>query len=195
MTTKSKKTSGKTSGKKATKKTVPGLDIDAAVDAEKASKPSAGKKGKAKKAPEAKPEKAPAARDPRLPPAETVLTKTNRAGKKVECTVCETGAIDYKGVLYKSLSGAAVAAAKDLGISGSQNGFLFWGVIRQSAAVKDPVDALTKAWARYEQTLEAVKGILADKGTKAPPAAIAAKLEALIKGQAAIMKSCSEALS
>jgi hypothetical protein len=56
----------------------------------------------------------------------TVLRKTDRAGKvRCECTV-DTEGFRYKGKLYSSLSGAAAAAAKDLGLSGTWfNGYTF----------------------------------------------------------------------
>jgi hypothetical protein len=45
-----------------------------------------------------------------------------------------------------------MAASKDMGLGGrAQNGYLFWGVIKQTLRASDPVAALEKAWARYEQ--------------------------------------------
>ncbi len=99
----------------------------------------------------AKATKAVRARDPRLPEPGTVLQKKDRKGEvRCECTVEENG-IRYQGTLYRSLSAAAMAASKDLGKGkGAQNGYLFWGIIKQPARVGDPVAALEKAWARYE---------------------------------------------
>jgi hypothetical protein len=62
-----------------------------------------------------------------------VLKKLDRSGAvRCECKVTETG-FRYNGEDYRSLSAAAMAAAKDLGIAGSQNGFLFWGIIKQKS--------------------------------------------------------------
>jgi len=57
----------------------------------------------------------------------TVLRKPDRKGKtRCECTV-EAEGYRYKGTVYGSLSGAATAAAKDLGLSGTSfNGYVFW---------------------------------------------------------------------
>ena len=131
------------------------------------------------------PAKVPAPRDPRLPAEGTILTKTNRAGKKVTCTVTALGAC-YKGSEFKSLSAAAVAAAKDLGISGSQNGYIFWGLVKPRPAIKDPVEALTKAWGRYEATLRAIVG---PAGAQHVPAEVAAKIAPMLKVQAEILKA------
>jgi len=61
--------------------------------------------------------------------------------------------------LYRSLSAAAMAASKDMGLGGrAQNGYLFWGLIKQPGREKDPVAALDRAWERYEAR---AKGILA----------------------------------
>ena len=153
-----------------------------AVLAGMAAKIAAGAKTKKPaKAPRAPKPAAPRARDPRLPAEGTVLSKTNRAGKKVQCTVTALGAC-YKGSEFKSLSAAAVAAAKDLGISCSQNGYIFWGLVKPRPAIKDPVEALNKAWSRYEATLQAVRtsGTTLEKN-------VAAKLDDLLKAQAMIL--------
>lgn len=137
---------------------------------------------RAAKQPAAKPARE---RDPRLPEIGTILSKTNRAGKKVTCTVTALGAC-YKGSEFKSLSAAAVAAAKDLGISGSQNGYIFWGLVKPRPAIKDPVEALTKAWGRYEATLRAIVG---PAGAQHVPAEVAAKIAPMLKVQAEILKA------
>jgi len=117
--------------------------------------PTGGDKPKAVRTPKAPAE--PKERDPRLPPAGTKLFKANRDGKKVECVVTDAGAIDYAGKLYKSLSGAARQASEDLGLgSKSQNGFLFWGVIRQARPIGDPGQALIKAYDRFDKVVDAV---------------------------------------
>lgn len=100
----------------------------------------------------AKATKAPRARDPRLPAPGTVLQKKDRQGTvRCECTVEQEG-IRYQGTLYRSLSAAAMAASKDMGLGGrAQNGYLFWGIIRQPGREKDPVAALERAWERYRE--------------------------------------------
>jgi hypothetical protein len=111
----------------------------------------------------AKPVAAPRERDPRLPPPGTVLKKLDRSGAvRCECKVTEAGII-YKGETFRSLSAAAMAAAKDLGISGSQNGFLFWGLIRQQPRLTDPVEALDAAWSRYHERVKAITGAEMEK--------------------------------
>jgi len=107
----------------------------------------------------AKAKAAPRARDPRLPEPGTVLQKKDRQGTvRCECTIEQDG-IRYQGTLYRSLSAAAMAASKDMGLGGrAQNGFLFWGLIKQPVREGDPVAALERAWERYESR---AKGILA----------------------------------
>jgi hypothetical protein len=96
----------------------------------------------------------PRPRDPRLPAPGTVLQKKDRQGNvRCECTVEEDG-IRFKGTLYRSLSAAAMAASKDLGLGGrAQNGFLFFGLVKQPARASDPVAALEHAWERYRERL------------------------------------------
>ncbi len=107
----------------------------------------------------AKAAKAPRVRDPRLPEPGTVLQKKDRQGTvRCECTV-EADGIRYQGTLYRSLSAAAMAASKDMGLGGrAQNGYLFWNIIKQPGREKDPVAALERAWERYESR---AKGIMA----------------------------------
>jgi len=71
--------------------------------------------------------------DPRVPPPGTVLQKRDRQGAvRCECTV-ETDGVRYRDALFPSLSAAAMAAARDLGLgSKTQNGFAFWGLGRRS---------------------------------------------------------------
>jgi hypothetical protein len=96
----------------------------------------------------------PRPRDPRLPAPGTVLQKKDRQGNvRCECTIEEDG-IRFKGTLYRSLSAAAMAASKDLGLGGrAQNGFLFFGLVKQPARASDPVAALEHAWERYRERL------------------------------------------
>ena len=112
-------------------------------------------------------------RDPRLPPPGTVLQKKDRHGNlRCEATV-EEGGIRYNGNLHRSLSAAAMAAAKDLGLGGSQNGFLFWGVVKQERRAADPVAALERAWERYHGRAAAlVQAGLTDENREAVRAAI-----------------------
>lgn len=81
----------------------------------------------------------------------TPLKKLDRSGAvRCECKVTETGFL-YKGQEFRSLSAAAMAAAKDLNISGAQNGYLSWSLIKQQPRVSDPVEALEAAWERFHQ--------------------------------------------
>ena len=88
----------------------------------------------------------PQASQPALTPG-TVLRKTDREGKvRCECTV-EAGGFRYEGKLYNSLSGAASAAAKDLGLSGTSfNGYVFWGL---KPSGRDPLHRVEHLWQRY----------------------------------------------
>ena len=89
-----------------------------------------------------KPAAKPAPKTPKAPPVAsqaltpgTVLKKLDRAGKtRCECAV-EAGGYRYKGTVHASLSGAAAAAAKDLGLSGTSfNGYVFWGLTKPGRA-------------------------------------------------------------
>ena len=113
-------------------------------------KPIASEPAKAAKA-------APRTRDPRLPAPGTVLQKKDRQGAvRCECTVEEDGVL-FKGTRYRSLSAAAMAASKDLGLGGqAQNGFLFWGIVKQAPREKDAVVALEHAWERYRARAEGI---------------------------------------
>lgn len=101
--------------------------------------------------------------EPRLPPVGTVIQKRDRTGAvRCECTVEPEGRIKYRNTLYTSLSGAAAAAAGDLGLtSKSLNGWAWWGLVkpaRKEGAVarprgKDPVKALDKAFAALRTRL------------------------------------------
>jgi hypothetical protein len=60
-------------------------------------------------------------RDARLPAVGTTLVKRDRAGcARCECMI-EEGGIRYKGMLHRSLSAAASAAAADIGVKGRVN--------------------------------------------------------------------------
>ncbi len=90
------------------------------------------------------------AHDPRLPPVGTVIRKVDRRGAvRCECTI-EEGGIRYAGKVYRSLSAAAMAAAKDLGVSNTTaNGWNFWGLTKPARRAGDPLGALDRAWERY----------------------------------------------
>lgn len=108
---------------------------------------------------------APRERDPRLPPPGTVLRKLARDGSvRCECTVEEAGGIRYKDTLYRSLSAAAMAAAKDLGLTNSTaNGFTFWGLSKPPRPPADALAALDRAWERYRGNAALlVKGVTDD---------------------------------
>jgi hypothetical protein len=100
--------------------------------------------------------------DSRIPPAGTVLRKVDRSGNpRCECVVVADGRIDYKGTVYRSLSAAAVAAARDLGLSStSANGFAFWGVSKPARASggrgRDPLQALHRAYEAYRTRVNAL---------------------------------------
>lgn len=100
---------------------------------------------------------APTTPDPRLPAPGTVLEKRDRHGAvRCECTI-EEGGIRYAGKMYRSLSSAAMAAAKDLGLNNkTQNGFTFWGLSKPPRRPSDPLVALDHAWERYHGNVEAL---------------------------------------
>ena len=129
---KSKKQSKKTPSKKAQAKTAKARGA--------ATQPAAKREG----APEA------AALELRLPPVGTIIKKVDRyQNVRCQCTVVEDG-VRYKGHVYRSLSGAAMAAAQDLGLKNkTQNGFTFWGITKPARKLADPLAALTKSWERF----------------------------------------------
>lgn len=95
--------------------------------------------------------------DTRLPAPGTLLQKRDRHGAvRCECTV-EEGGIRYAGKVYRSLSSAAMAAAKDLGLNNkTQNGFTFWGLSKPPRRPSDPLEALERAWERYHGNVTAL---------------------------------------
>jgi hypothetical protein len=98
----------------------------------------------------------------------TVIQKRDRYGAvRCQCTVDE-GGIRYEGQLYGSLSGAAMAAAADLGLTNkTQNGFTFWGLTKPTRMLDDPEAALKKACARFEGLATAVtKGVTDENRAK-----------------------------
>ncbi|HEX2569777.1 MAG TPA: DUF2924 domain-containing protein [Polyangia bacterium] len=99
----------------------------------------------------------PRERDPRLPPPGTVLQRRDRHGNvRCECTVEQDG-IRYAGKLYKSLSAAAIAATKDMGLkSKTQNGHTFWGVAKPARPAKSLLEVLERVWERYREHAEII---------------------------------------
>jgi hypothetical protein len=91
-------------------------------------------------------------RDERLPPVGTILRRVDRHGNvRCECTI-EEGGIRYNGTLYKSLSAAAIAATKDMGLkSKTMNGWSFWGLTKPARPIRDALESLERAWERYRQ--------------------------------------------
>ena len=78
----------------------------------------------------------------------TVLKKLDRTGAvRCECTV-EADGFRYDGKLYSSISAAAAAAAKTLGLAGTSfNGHVFWGLAKPSG--RDLAHRLDGLWQRY----------------------------------------------
>jgi hypothetical protein len=100
---------------------------------------------------------APQTPDPRVPAPGTLLQKRDRHGAvRCECMV-EADGIRYAGKVFKSLSAAAMAAAKDLGLTNkTQNGFVFWGLSKAPRQPSDPLAALERAWERYHDNVAAL---------------------------------------
>ena len=138
----------------------------AAKETAKKAAASAAEAPRAGKAAKAQPASMSAEDAARLPPVGTVIKKLARDGRvRCECKI-EAEGVRYDGEIYKSLSGAAVAAAKALGLSGSSfNGYVFWGLAKPARASADPAVRLDKLWARYEEAASALlKGAGAEKG-------------------------------
>jgi hypothetical protein len=121
-----------------------------------------------------------AAPDARLPPPGTLLQKLDRHGAvRCECTIGEDG-IHYAGQTYRSLSGAAMAAAKDLGLANkTQNGFSFWGITKPSRPPKDPLQALERVWERYHGQVETIAKSATDESRSQIAAAIGSHAKAI----------------
>ena len=110
-------------------------------------------------------------RDGRLPPVGTVLQKRDRFGKvRCQCVIEEEG-VRYDKTLFRSLSAAATAAAKDLDVKGNQNGYVFWGLSKPGRPGEDPIERLERTWVRYAETARALLAAgSADTRTEAPRA-------------------------
>ena len=173
----SKKQSKKSPSNKNTRK----AQIAAAAAA--AAKPAKTKRARAASAPRAVPADGAALTsqpNPRLPPVGTTISKPDRHGAvRCECTV-EEGGIRYAGTLYASISAAAMAAAKDLGLlNRTQNGYVFWSLTKPPRAPSDPVEAVNSAWERFHGKASA---IVADGITDENRAKVAAALRKQVQG-------------
>jgi hypothetical protein len=156
--------------KKATPPETPAQEAPAAPNVTRAATPAT------KPAPTA-----PQTPDPRLSAPGTLLQKRDRHGAvRCECTV-EAGGVRYAGKIYKSLSAAAMAAAKDLGLTNkTQNGFVFWGLSKPPRAARDPMVGLERAWERYHgQVLALLKGGVTDDNRVQVAATIAEHMQAI----------------
>jgi len=134
----------------------------AAAPKAKARASSGAKKGTSRKAatnvvPEPRKRGLPPAPNPRLPAVGTVIQKRDRHGVvRCECSVEKEG-VRYSGTIYRSISSAALAAARDLGLRNkSENGYVFWGLVKPGRPVSDPVAAFERAWGRYLERAEAL---------------------------------------
>ncbi len=99
-----------------------------------------------------------------LPPLGSVIQKRDRKGElRCECKVVE-GGIEYNRVTYKSLSSAALAASKDLGLGASTlDGWAWWGLKTKSSSAgprapkaNNAATALERAFAKYRDKAAAV---------------------------------------
>jgi hypothetical protein len=121
----------------------------AEIPATQADKPGKHRRATSQQKPADKPARE---HDERLPPVGTVLRRVDRHGNvRCECTI-EEGGIRYNGTLYKSLSAAAIAATKDMGLkSKTMNGWSFWGLTKPARPMRDTLESLERAWERYRQ--------------------------------------------
>lgn len=98
----------------------------------------------------------------RMPLVGTVLVKKDRAGQqRCACEVTAEG-IRYQGQVYRSLSAAALAAARDLGLtSKTVDGFAWWGLKRTPRGVangRDPLKQFDRAWATFRERVNRLLG-------------------------------------
>ena len=97
------------------------------------------------------------AQDPRLPAPGTVLEKRDRHGAVRRQRKVEEDGIHYAGTTYRSISSAALAAAKDLGLKNkTQNGFVFWGLSKPTGGKVDFLAGVEAAWERYIAKVKAL---------------------------------------
>jgi hypothetical protein len=120
--------------------------------------------------------------DPRLPAAGTTIQKRDRHGAvRCECKV-EDGGIWYAGKVHSSLSGAAMAAAKDLGLKNkTQNGFIFWGLVKPPRPASDPIEGLELAWRRYRERAEAIVKVVTEENRSRIAASIGTHAQVIEK--------------
>jgi hypothetical protein len=121
-----------------------------------------------------------AAPESRLPPVGTVIKKRDRHGQvRCECKVVESG-IRYKGRDFTSLSGAAMAAADDLGLKNkTQNGYVFWGLTKPGRKLEDPVGALGKSFGRHHSLATVVTSRTTDENRAAIRGALQEQRQAI----------------
>jgi len=100
--------------------------------------------------------------------------------------VTEAGFI-YNGTEFRSLSAAAMAAAKDQGTKGAVNGWLYWGLIRAQPREIDPVAALQTAWDRFHE--RASRAFTAAKDDEAA----LGKLKTAVAGQVKKLEQLADA--
>jgi hypothetical protein len=94
--------------------------------------------------------------DHRLPQVPTTLVRRDRHGVvQCECTVGPNGIL-YNGRTYRSLSGAASAASKDLGMNPVVNGFVFFHLAKPARGRVSDVERLQRIGKRYEEQLGAM---------------------------------------
>jgi hypothetical protein len=119
--------------------------------------------------------------DARMPPVGTVIQKRDRAGAiRCECTIVD-GGVEYKDRRYTSLSSAAVAASKDLGLTAKTlDGWAWWGLkVRTAPVNRSGVAALTRTFEKYRERVSAIlQGAAADNR---------AKLEEVLRAQVATL--------
>lgn len=97
-----------------------------------------------------------------------LIKKDRKGNERARCTIVDDG-VEYHGTTYRSISAAAMAAAKDLGLaSKTQDGYAFFGLKKGAlrAAKKDAVGSLEKVWERYRERV-AVAAQIADDGERA----------------------------
>lgn len=119
-------------------------------------------------------------RDPRLPPPGTIIEKRDRHGAvRCKCTV-EADGVRYGGKLYRSISAAALAAARDLGQQNRTfNGFTWWGLSKPPRRGAEPIEALGRAWDRYRERAASVVAAVTDENREQVRGAIEKHAEAI----------------
>jgi hypothetical protein len=105
-----------------------------------------------------------------MPAVGTVIQKRDRKGQlRCECTVVD-GGVSYKGTTYKSLSAAALASSRDLGLqTKTVDGWAWWGLKSRvaGASKKNVVESLERAFEKYRARVEdAVEAAGADDAAK-----------------------------